>query len=106
MNRPHQVGHDGRELQAIYESMVAIPELGVEPADGIVVRPDHEDAILVFRAHGAHRLHLVQAHLEHLYLASFNGSQNQLEGLWPPWAGCSEARPHLTLVHGSGGVSS
>lgn len=62
-------------MKAVYEASYAIPELGVEPGDLIVVRPSHPtNPLLVSRRHHRSRLVLLLDHLDHFRPIEISGA--------------------------------
>lgn len=61
-------------MKAIYEVPYAIPELGAQRGDVIVVEPAHPEApLVVVRGFDRNRLPMVLDHLDRLTLLSFHG---------------------------------
>jgi hypothetical protein len=62
-------------MKAVYEAPYAIPELGVERGDVILVEPAHpRSPLLVVRRFDRNRLPLILDHLDRLSPVSFDGA--------------------------------
>ena len=79
-------------MKAVYEVPYAIPELGVEPGDLLVVRPaDPEAPLLVVKELHRDLLPLILDHVDRLRLVSFEGASS------PPPSSRHWLRSHLAL---------
>lgn len=79
-------------MKAVYEVPYAIPELGAEAGDLLVVRPADPDApLLVVKEFDRNRLPLILGHVDHCRLVSFEGAPS------PPPSSRRWLRSHLAL---------
>lgn len=87
-------------MRAVYETDHAIPELGAEPGDLIVVEPGHPEApLLVVREFDRNRLPIILEHLDRLSPVSFEGLDVQGPADERRWLSAHVAQPRpLRLV--------
>lgn len=82
------------EMQRTYRSLHRIPELGVEPGDLVVIRPEHPTSpLMVVKRHDRNRLPLILDHITALEPVSSDESSAS-EGFRRQLGSPPRHRPH------------